>query len=127
MTETTLRARNTVFSGTLTDVMEITGIAGLPELIGTLRGTVKGRPVETRMRVDITQTEALRAIFKEGPIALYGELRPTGFIVKGPDLRNSTLQAAAMAANDALPPRSPLQLRAIRVRAIRQRRIAVAA
>ena len=127
MTETTTRARNTVFTGTLTDVMEITGIAGLPELIGTLRGTVKGKPVETRMRCDITQTEALRPIFKEGPIALYGELRPTGFIVKGPDLRNSTLQAAALAANDALPPRSPLQLRAMRVRAIRQRRAAVAA
>lgn len=127
MTETTIRARNTVFTGTLTDVMEITGIAGLPELIGTLRGTVKGKAIETRMRCDITQTEALRPIFKEGPIALYGELRPTGFIVKGPDLRNSTLQAAALAANDALPPRSPLQLRAMRVRAIRQRRAAVAA
>lgn len=119
MTQPTPRARNTVYTGELTDVMEIVGVAGLPELIGTLHGTVKGKRVVTRLRVDVTQTEALRPIFKDGPVALYGELRPTGFIVKGPDLRNPRVRPAATA-----PRRSPAQVQAIRARAIRQRQAA---
>ena len=117
MTQTTPRARNTVYTGTLTDVAEIEGVAGLPELIGTLHGTIKGRPVTTRLRCDVTQTETLRPIFKEGPIALYGELRPTGFIVKGPDLRNVTLQSSGALAQG----RSPRTVRALRTRQIRQK------
>ncbi len=94
MIETTRRARNTVYAGVLSDVMEITGIAGMPELVGTLRGTANGIRVETRLRVDMTQTEALRESFKEGPIALYGEMRPLGFIVKGLDLRRGVIHPA---------------------------------
>ncbi len=91
MIETTRRARNTVYVGVLSDVMEITGIAGMPELVGTLRGTANGIRVETRLRVDVTRTETLRARFREGPIALYGEMRPLGFVVKGVDLRRGIL------------------------------------
>ncbi len=117
MIETTRRARNTVYVGVLSDVMEITGIAGMPELVGTLRGTANGIRVETRLRVDVTRTETLRDRFKEGPIALYGEMRPLGFVVKGVDLRRGILPSPSP-ASPAAASWGKRRLKAMRIKAL---------
>ncbi len=103
MTTMTRRSFPSVWTGALSAIAMIT-VGEQTAMAGTLTKMVRGTEVTTPVIVPADKIEAVKSVFVEGDVALYGRLVDGTFEVIGPDLRARSMAKPGPAAEATAKP-----------------------